>query len=225
MGTVQGLESLLKYLPYIFEGSLWSLGLVGAGLGIGFIIGILLSLCQVYGGGLVRWIAEFYSWFFRGTPLLVQLFLFHWSIFPALGISTTPLETSMLVLGMRSGAYQSQIYRGAIESIEEGQMLAARAIGMSKWQSAFHIILPQALRKAIPQLSNEYSIILKDSAICFILGVMEIMTRTRYATIATGIAFIPYLIAGGLYIVLTYAGAKAFDLVYSRVRMRGLVAG
>jgi len=104
-------------------------------------------------------------------------------------------------------------------------MLAAKAIGMSKWQSAFHIILPQALRKAIPQLSNEYSIILKDSAICFILGVMEIMTRTRYATIATGIAFIPYLIAGGLYIVLTYAGAKAFDLIYSRVRMRGLVAG
>jgi len=225
VGSVQGLESLLKYLPYIFEGSLWSLGLVGAGLGIGFLIGMLLSLAQVYGGGLLRWIAEVYSWFFRGTPLLVQLFLFHWSIFPALGISTTPLETSMLVLGMRSGAYQSQIYRGSIESIEEGQMLAAKAIGMSKWQSAFHIILPQALRKAVPQLSNEYSIILKDSAICFILGVMEIMTRTRYATIATGIAFIPYLIAGGLYIVLTYAGAKAFDLVYSRVRMRGLVAG
>jgi len=225
VGAMQGLESLLKYLPYIFEGSLWSLGLVGAGLGIGFIIGMLLSLAQVYGGGLIRWIAELYGWFFRGTPLLVQLFLFHWSVLPAFRISTTPLETSMLVLGMRSGAYQSQIYRGSIESIEEGQMLAAKAIGMSKWQSAFHVILPQALRKAVPQLSNEYSIILKDSAICFILGVVEIMTRTRYATIATGIAFIPYLIAGGLYIMLTYAGAKAFDLVYSKVRMRGLVEG
>lgn len=225
MELVQGLESLLKYLPYIFEGSLWSLGLVGAGLGLGFIIGTLLGLAQVYGSGLIRWISEIYNWFFRGTPLLVLLFLFYWSVFPAIGIPLGPLETSILVLGMRSGAYQSQIYRGSIESIEEGQMLAAKAIGMSRWQAAFHIILPQALRKSIPQLSNEYSIILKDSATCFILGVVEIMTRTRYTTIATGIALIPYLIAGGLYIVLTYAGSKAFDIAYAKVRMMGLVKG
>jgi len=219
------IQALLKYLPFIFEGSLWSLGLVAAGLGLGFTIGIFMSLGEVYGPSYVRKLIEFYTWFFRGTPLLVQLFLFHWSIFPALGLRTSPLETSILVLGMRSGAYQSQIFRGSIKSIEEGQMLAAKALGMTTWQSAFHIILPQALRKAIPQLSNEYSIILKDSAICFILGVMEIMTRTRYVTIATGIAFIPYLIAGCLYILLTYLGAKIFDTIHARVKMQGLISG
>lgn len=222
---MKGLESLLKYLPYIFEGSLWSLGLVVAGLGIGFTIGILMSLGQIYGGSPIRKIIAAYTWFFRGTPLLVQLFLFHWSVFPFFGIETTPLETSILVLGMRSGAYQSQIFRGSIKSIEEGQMLAAKALGMSTWQSAFYVILPQALRKAVPQLSNEYSIILKDSAICFILGVMEIMTRTRYAAIATGVAFIPYLVAGVLYIALTYLGSKIFDISYSRIKMKGLITG
>lgn len=217
--------SLSKYLPYIFEGSLWSLGLVLGGLGIGFIIGVMFSLIQVYGSSPLSRLISLYVWFFRGTPLIVQLFLFHWSIFPALGIKSTPLITSITVLGLRSGAYQSQIFRGAIGSIEEKQMLAAKAIGMNDWDAISSIILPQALRIALPQISNEYSIILKDSAICFILGVMELMTRAKYTAIATGIALIPYLIAGLIYIGLTYIGAKLFDLLYLKMMIPGSVEG
>ena len=217
--------SLSKYLPYIFEGSLWSLGLVLGGLGIGFVIGVMFSLIQVYGSSPLRRLISLYVWFFRGTPLIVQLFLFHWSIFPALGIKSTPLITSITVLGLRSGAYQSQIFRGAIGSVEEKQMLAAKAIGMNDWDAISSIILPQALRIALPQISNEYSIILKDSAICFILGVMELMTRAKYTAIATGIALIPYLIAGLIYIGLTYIGAKLFDLLYLKMMIPGSVEG
>ena len=219
------MRSLSKYLPYIFEGSLWSLGLVLGGLGIGFVIGVMFSLIQVYGSSPLRRLISLYVWFFRGTPLIVQLFLFHWSIFPALGIKSTPLITSITVLGLRSGAYQSQIFRGAIGSIEEKQMLAAKAIGMNDWDAISSIILPQALRIALPQISNEYSIILKDSAICFILGVMELMTRAKYTAIATGIALIPYLIAGLIYIGLTYIGAKLFDLLYLKMMIPGSVEG
>jgi len=217
--------SLSKYLPYIFEGSLWSLGLVLGGLGIGFIIGVMFSLIQVYGSSPLSRLISLYVWFFRGTPLIVQLFLFHWSVFPALGIKSTPLITSITVLGLRSGAYQSQIFRGAIGSVEEKQMLAAKAIGMNDWDAISSIILPQALRIALPQISNEYSIILKDSAICFILGVMELMTRAKYTAIATGIALIPYLIAGLIYIGLTYIGAKLFDLLYLKMMIPGSVEG
>ena len=217
--------SLSKYLPYIFEGSLWSLGLVLGGLGIGFVIGVMFSLIQVYGSSPLRRLISLYVWFFRGTPLIVQLFLFHWSIFPALGIKSTPLITSITVLGLRSGAYQSQIFRGAIGSIEEKQMLAAKALGMNDWDAISSIVLPQALRIALPQISNEYSIILKDSAICFILGVMELMTRAKYTAIATGIALIPYLMAGLIYIGLTYIGAKLFDLLYLKMRIPGSVEG
>lgn len=217
--------SLSKYLPYIFEGSLWSLGLVLGGLGIGFVIGVMFSLIQVYGSSPLRRLISLYVWFFRGTPLIVQLFLFHWSIFPALGIKSTPLITSITVLGLRSGAYQSQIFRGAIGSIDEKQMLAAKAIGMNDWDAISSIVLPQALRIALPQISNEYSIILKDSAICFILGVMELMTRAKYTAIATGIALIPYLMAGLIYIGLTYIGTKLFDLLYLKMRIPGSVEG
>ena len=219
------MRSLSKYLPYIFEGSLWSLGLVLGGLGIGFVIGVMFSLIQVYGSSPLRRLISLYVWFFRGTPLIVQLFLFHWSVFPALGIKSTPLITSITVLGLRSGAYQSQIFRGAIGSIDEKQMLAAKAIGMNDWDAISSIILPQALRIALPQISNEYSIILKDSAICFILGVMELMTRAKYTAIATGIALIPYLIAGLIYIGLTYIGTKLFDLLYLKMRIPGSVEG
>ena len=217
--------SLSKYLPYIFEGSLWSLGLVLGGLGIGFVIGVMFSLIQVYGSSPLRRLVSLYIWFFRGTPLIVQLFLFHWSVFPALGIKSTSLITSITVLGLRSGAYQSQIFRGAIGSIEEKQMLAAKAIGMNDWDAISSIVLPQALRIALPQISNEYSIILKDSAICFILGVMELMTRAKYTAIATGIALIPYLMAGLIYIGLTYIGTKLFDLFYLKMRIPGSVEG
>ena len=222
---MNSMTSLSKYLPYIFEGSLWSLGLVLGGLGIGFMIGVMFSLIEVYNNSPLKKLISLYVWFFRGTPLIVQLFLFHWSIFPALGIKSTPLTTSITVLGLRSGAYQSQILRGAIGSIEETQMLAAKAVGMNDWDAISSIILPQALRIALPQISNEYSIILKDSAICFILGVMELMTRAKYTAIATGIALIPYLVAGLIYMGLTYIGTKLFDLIYLKMKIPGSVEG
>ncbi|MEM2017227.1 MAG: amino acid ABC transporter permease [Nitrososphaerota archaeon] len=211
------------YLPYILEGVLWTLGLVAGGLGIGFIIGLPLAIAQVYGHRFLKILVEVYAWFFRSVPLLVLLFLFYWGIFPALGYKLDPLTCSVLVLGFRSGGYQSQIFRGAIQSISEGQFVAARTLGMSKLQSIYHIILPQALRIAIPGWTNEYAIILKDSAICFVLGVMEILTRTRYVVMATLEPLLPYFIAGGLFIVLTYGGTKIVNIIYEKAKIPGLI--
>ena len=217
--------ALLSYFPYIIEGALWTFALVGGGLGLGFIIGLPIAIGQVYGGKVVKRVLDIYVWFFRGVPLLVLLFLFYWGVFPALGFKLSALATSIIVLGLRSGAYQSQIFRGAIQSVEEGQMLAARSLGMTKTQAIVHIVLPQALRIAIPGWTNEYAILLKDSAICFVLGVMEILTRTRYVAISTGVYFIPYLFAGILFIILTYGGTKIFNIIYERVQIPGLVKG
>ncbi len=216
----------IEYIPYIVEGALWTYALVGGGLGLGFLIGLPIAIGQVYGGRVIKAILDVYVWFFRGVPLLVQLFLFYWGVFPLIfGVKLSPLLTSIIVLGLRSGAYQSQIFRGAIESIEEGQMLAARALGMTKPQAIIHIILPQALRIAIPGWTNEYAILLKDSAICFALGVLEVLTRTRYVVIATGLALLPYLFAGIFFIILTYGGTKLFNIIYERVQIPGLIKG
>jgi polar amino acid transport system permease protein len=211
------------YLPYILEGVWWTLGLVAGGLALGFIIGLPLSIAQVYGHRILKAIVEVYAWFFRSVPLLVLLFLFYWGIFPALGYKLDPLTCSILVLGFRSGGYQSQIFRGAIQSIGEGQYIAARTLGMSKPQGIYHIILPQALRIAFPGWVNEYAIILKDSAICFVLGVMEILTRTRYVVMATLEPLLPYFIAGGLFIILTYGGTKLVNIVYEKTKIPGLI--
>ncbi len=97
-----------------------------------------------------------------------------------LGFNLTALTAAILVLGFRSAAYQSQIFRGSIQSIGEGQMLAARSLGMSKIEAIWNIILPQTLRISIPGWSNEYSIILKDSAVTYAIGVMEILTRAKF---------------------------------------------
>lgn len=94
---------------------------------------------------------------------------------------------------------------------------------MSKPRGIFHIVLPQALRISMPGWSNEYATMIKDSAITFTLGVLEILTRTRYVVSATNEALIPYFFAGGLFLVLTYAGTKVVNIVYERTKIPGLV--
>jgi len=196
---------------------------VGGSLAIGFIIGLPIAIGQVYGRKGIKVPLDAYVWFFRSTALLALLFLFFWGVFPALGFKLDALICSIVVLGLRTGAYQSQIFRGAIMSVGEGQLTAACALGMSKLNGIYHIVLPQALRISLPGWSNEYAIILKDSAICFALGVLEILTRTRYVAMATREPLLPYFFAGALFIALTYGGTKIINLVYEKTRIPGLV--
>src|SRR5512137_1086684 len=105
------MAALAEFLPYILSGVVWTLGLVAGGLAIGFVIGLLMAIGQVYGGEEVKAVIHGYVWFFRSLPLLVLLFLFYWGIFPATGYKLDPLACSIAVLGLRSGAYQSQIFR------------------------------------------------------------------------------------------------------------------
>ncbi len=213
---------LLRYLLYIAEGSVWTFGLVGGGLLIGFLIGLSIAVGQVY-TKTAKPFLDAYVWFFRSTPLLVLLFLFYWGVFPALGRKLSPLACSIVVLGLRSGAYQSQIFRGAIMSVGESQLMAALALGMSEIKGVLHIVLPQALRISLPGWSNEYAILLKDSAICFALGVIEILTRTRFVVMAAREALIPYFFAGVLFLVLTHVGTKLVQIVYERTKIPGLI--
>jgi len=217
------MTAVWEYLPYITWGVAWTFGLVGGGLAIGFMIGLPIAIGQIHGSEEIKALLEAYVWFFRSLPLLVLLFLFYWGVFPATGFKLDPLACSIVVLGLRSSAYQSQIFRGAIISLGEAQLLAARALGMTRLRAVFHIVLPQALRISLPGWSNEYAIMTKDSAITFALGVLEILTRTRYVVMATHEPLLPYFFAGGLFIVVTYGGTKIVNVVYERTRIPGLV--
>ncbi|MCP4688104.1 MAG: ABC transporter permease subunit, partial [Desulfobacterales bacterium] len=129
------------------------------------------------------------------------------------------------VLGAESAAYQSQILRGAIQSLPRGQLKAASALGMSDSMAIRGIILPQALRISIPAWSNEFSIVLKDSAVAFVLGTAEIMARTHFVASRTYQHLPLYLTAGVLYFILTWLGVKAFLKLESKTRIPGYSSG
>ena len=138
------ISALTNSAGYLLEGVFVTLLLVALSLFIGFVCGIVLTLGQVYGPKVIKKLVGIYVWFFRGLPNIVLLFLFYFALFPFMGLDLPAFFVAVTVLGMRSAAYQSQIFRGAIESIASGQMLAARSLGMTKWQAIRSIILPDS---------------------------------------------------------------------------------
>ncbi|NTU48669.1 MAG: amino acid ABC transporter permease, partial [Syntrophobacteraceae bacterium] len=205
--------------------SLVTIAVVVGAMLIGLVAGIPLAVGQVYGKAPIRWIVKTYVWFFRGVPLLVLLFLFYFGLFSFLNINLSAFTVAVIVLGLISAAYQSQIFRGAILSLPEGQFKAARALGMRDTQTIALIILPQALRLSVPGWSNEYSIVLKDSAVTYALGVAEIMARTHFVATRTYQHLPLYMAAGFIYLVLTYAGTRSLRILESKVRIRGYSHG
>ncbi len=179
-----------------------------------------MAIGQVYGSFLVRKFVSLYIWFFRGVPILVLLFLFY-GLFINLGLPAEPFAISCAVLGATSTAYQSQIFRGAIESLPAGQLKAARALGMSEFQGIFHIILPQAMRLSLPGWANEYSILLKDSAICFVLGTQDIMARTSFVAARTHEHLALYTAAGIIYFLLTILVLKLLRYLENYLHVPG----
>ena len=179
-------DTIVDAFPFIMGGTLVTVGSVALALGMGLVLGVPMAVLQVYGNALARRLVGLYVWFFRGVPILVLLFLSQ-GLFLSMGWILEPFLLSCLVMGCISTAYQSQIFRGAIESLPQGQLKAARALGMRDMTAITCIILPQALRLSIPGWANEFSILLKDSAVCYLLGTME-TARAWSCLTATGIA-------------------------------------
>jgi polar amino acid transport system permease protein len=223
--------AIIDALPYILKGTAVTAGIVIGAMAIGLIAGIPMAVGQVYGSRPVRTLVGVYVWFFRGVPVLVLLFLVYFGVFGlieiklrsgyGIHINFSPFMAACLVMGMVSAAYQSQIFRGAIQALPQGQLKAASALGMSDSMAIRNIILPQAVRIAIPAWSNEFSIVLKDSAVAFVLGTTEIMARTHFVASRTYQHLPLYLLAGVLYYILTQVGVKALLKLEHKVRIPG----
>jgi polar amino acid transport system permease protein len=218
---MESLIVLYGALPYLLRGSLVTIAVVAGAMFLGLVLGIHLAVGQVYGGRWLRRVIGLYVWFFRGVPLLVLLFLFYFGLCSLLQINLSAFTVSVIVLGLISSAYQSQIFRGAIMSLPQGQFKAARALGMSDGKAIVLIILPQALRLSIPGWSNEYSIVLKDSAVAYALGVMEMMARAHFVASRTYEHLPLYFAAGFLFMILTYLGTKGLRVLEEKVRIPG----
>ena len=217
----KGFIEAIEGLPYVLGGIWVTMTVVVGALAMGLMLGLILSVAQVYGNRYTRRIVGVYVWFFRGIPLLVLLFLFYFGLLASLEIELSPFTVSVIVLGLISSAYQSQILRAAITSLPEGQLKAARALGMSDTRAIVFIILPQALRLAIPGWTNEYTIIMKDSAVTYALGVAELMTRAHHVAARTYQHFWLYLLVGFIFLGLTYVGTKVLQIVEKKVAIAG----
>ena len=212
-GDQQALDPILHSIwPIIRDGApntiLLTLGL----LGLGLLAGFPLAFAQVYGYRPIRWLCKGYEQIFRGIPALVLILIFHSGLARSFNVLLPTFTSALIALGLRSSAYQSQIFRGAIQAVSSGQMLAARSIGMSKLQAIRYIILPQAFRLSIPPWTNEFSSVLKDTSLASAIGVIELMKKAtllmptiQYRMGARWILVL-LMVAALIYLILTYAG-------------------
>jgi len=208
---------LLNIVKFILGGTVVTLAVTGVALPMGFALGLLFSLARVYGGRLLSRFAALYSVVMRGVPPIVLLFILYFIIAGTINLS--PFWAGSLSLGIISSAYQLEVFRGAVLSVGTGQMMAARAIGMSRLKAIRYIVLPQALRVAIPPWSNEAATVLKDSSLVYALGVAEILRRAQYMSASTYQPFLAFGTAAVIYFLLTFLTNRVLDLVEHRTRI------
>jgi polar amino acid transport system permease protein len=192
-----------RFSPDLMRGAGVTLLLTAEGLTAGFVLGLLAAYARVYGNTFWRGLAVGYIELFRGTPLLMQLFIIYYGL-PGLGITLSRELSAFLALGFNSGAYQAEYLRGSILAIGDGQMMAGRAIGMSRFQVIWHIILPQALRLAIPAWSNEPVSLLKSTAVVFLIAVPELMAKAKSIAAQTYDPIGSYLAVAVVYLAMVY---------------------
>ncbi len=212
---------LEKYYPLLLEGLKNTLLLTAVSFVLGFMIGLPLALARVYGPRPLRWLATAFIELIRGTPMIVQLFIVYYAL-PQLGIVLSALAAAFLGMGINSGAYQAEYFRGAIRSIPSGQMEAALSLGMSKLQAIRYIILPQALRVVIPAWTNELVYLLKYSSVAYFLTVVELVYAGKIIGARTFKYLEVYTIIALIYLGIALAFMKASRRIEERVAIPGL---
>jgi polar amino acid transport system permease protein len=207
-----------NFFSYIIQGTAITVAVTLVALPFGLIIGLLIALAHTYGGKTLNRVAALYSLLMRGVPPIVLLFILYF-ILSGDWVNLSPFWAGSFSLGIVSSAYQMEILRGALLAVGGGQMTAARAIGMSRLQAIRHIVLPQALRLAIPPWSNEASIVLKDSSLVYALGVPEILRRAQQLSATTQQPFLAYGTAALIYFVLVFTTNRLLDYLSERTKL------
>ncbi|NHC40198.1 amino acid ABC transporter permease [Bacillus sp. MM2020_1] len=204
-----------EFIPFLVKAAVVTIQLSLVSIIIGMFFGLLIALMRISKIKIFSYVAQFYIWIIRGTPMLVQLFLVYFGL-PQIGIELTPFISSVIALGLNAAAYIAEIYRGGIMSVPIGQMEAAESLGMRYPVIMKKIILPQALRVSVPSLGNQAVMMLKDSSLASLVTVSELMmVSQRFA--ATNYAFIEfYIVAAGFYLVMT----TIFTFILNKIEQR-----
>ena len=218
---------LPKYGLFFIQGVEYTLLLAVVAVALAVIPALLLALMRLSKNKLIRGLSGAYIAIFRSTPLLVQLSIIYFGLF---GVISIPRITvlgfvdisrfipGVVALALNSSAYVAEIFRAGILAVDAGQMEAARSLGLSKWSSMKLVVLPQAIKNVLPALANEIITMVKESSICSMLGMAELMFAAKTVASSTYITLAPYTIAALIYFCINYPASKGIEAIERRMR-------
>lgn len=209
---------IIQILPQILEGLGVTLGTFAITLVVSIPIGALISLCRVSKIRVLRWISGFYTWVLRGTPLLLQMFLIFFGL-PAVGIrlfGRSRLPYVFFAFIINYAAYFAEIFRSGIQSVEKGQIEAAKLLGFNNAQINLKIVMPQVIKRTLPSIGNEIITLIKDTSLVYALGITEIFKIAK--SISTrDVTLTPYIVVGVIYLILTAVITKLLNRAEKKV--------
>ncbi|MDK2924314.1 MAG: L-cystine transport system permease protein [Bacillota bacterium] len=204
------------YLPILARGAVMTVELTILATFFGTIIGLVVAFARISRSKLLSGLAYFYTWAIRGTPLLVQLYFIYYGL-PQVGIRLDAFPAAVIGISICAGAYIAEIIRAGIQSIDKGQMEAARSLGMTYFQAMRYVILPQAYRRMLPPMGNEIIALTKDSSLASTLALVELMRTARQIDAATLRSMEAYIAAGAFYLAMTTGLTVLFDRIEKRL--------
>ena len=220
MLSAKGFEAAFSYIQLFLEGLITTVSLSALTVLFGFMLALVLALMRMSRIHPLRWVATAYVEVFRATPLLVQLFIVYYILLAGVSLPAFKLfgiirfermVPGVIALSLNSGAYLSEIIRSGIQAIDGGQTEAARSLGMTQAQNMRYIVLPQAIKNILPAIANEFVTIIKESSICWTIGVQEVMFAVNSIKSATYFIGEPLIIAACVYFCLTFPTSKIIE--------------
>ena len=224
MGRMDGLMNfdmnlVVNSFPLLLIGAGVTIQITVLSTAIGFVIGLIVGVARISNLRLLRMLAEVYVEFFRGTPLLVQIFLFYFALPVITGQRIDPFIAAISACGINSGAYVAEIFRAGIQSVDDGQMEAGRSLGMTWLQTMRYIIVPQAFKRVIPPLGNEFIAMLKDSSLVSVIGFEELTRRGQLIIAKTYGSFEIWMSVAVIYLVMTLTISRFVAYLERRCRV------
>ncbi len=203
--------------PMLMRGLKLTVQIAVGGLFFGFILGSLAGLMKLARSLVVRKLAGVYVEAIRGTPMLVQAMFLYYGVPMAVGVRISPITAGIIIIAVNSGAYIAEIVRGAVQSINPGQVEAGRSIGLTRTQTMLYVVWPQALKRMIPPLGNQFIISLKDTSLLMVIGVGELMRTGQEITSVNFRAFEVYLAVACVYLVMTLSIAQGMKMLEKKL--------
>ena len=203
-------------LPLLLAGAGVTIEITAIAVGLGFIFGLITSVCRLSGVKVLQVIAVCYVNIIRGTPMLVQIFLIYFALPMVIGERINPFVAAVAACSINSGAYVSEIFRAGIQSVDKGQMEAGRSLGLSWMQTMRYVIVPQAFKHVIPPLGNEFISMTKETSLVSVIGFEELTRRGQLIIAKTYGSFEIWLTVAAIYLVMTLTIARLVSYLERR---------